>query len=207
MKFFSLISSNEIHEANEEKVIPAKDFETLKKAADLLKLVKKEALQYKKEVATECETIKELAYKEGYQQGLTTFNEKLLHLDAELKKIKEEATRKILPIALKAAQKILGAEIELAPEKIADIIMQALKPVTQSHKVIIYVNKLDLETLEKNKSKIKKVLGQVKDFSIQERLDVEPGGCLIETEAGIINAQLSNQWRALETAFNKYTNQ
>ena len=34
---------------------------------------------------------------------------------------------------------------------------------------------------------------------------MEPGGCLIETEAGIINAQLENQWRSLEAAFKAYT--
>ena len=33
---------------------------------------------------------------------------------------------------------------------------------------------------------------------------IEPGGCIIETEAGIINAQLENQWRSLENAFESF---
>lgn len=74
----------------------------------------------------------------------------------------------------------------------------------QHHRVRIYVNKQDLDILETNKSKIKDVLEQVQSFSIEERPDIEPGGCIIETEAGIINAQLENQWRALESAFESF---
>ncbi|MBI3211529.1 MAG: HrpE/YscL family type III secretion apparatus protein, partial [Simkania negevensis] len=38
-------------------------------------------------------------------------------------------------------------------------------------------------------------------FSLEDREDIAPGGCIIETEAGIINASLANQWQALEAAF------
>jgi type III secretion protein L len=55
--------------------------------------------------------------------------------------------------------------------------------------------------LEQEKQEIKKIFEHLQSLSIQERDDVEPGGCIIETEAGIINAQLENQWRALESAF------
>ena len=33
------------------------------------------------------------------------------------------------------------------------------------------------------------------------------GVCIIETEAGIINASLENQWRALESAFEAFMKQ
>jgi type III secretion protein L len=37
-------------------------------------------------------------------------------------------------------------------------------------------------------------------LSLRDRSDIQPGGCIIETEGGIINAQLENQWRVLENA-------
>ena len=52
--------------------------------------------------------------------------------------------------------------------------------------------------------KIKKIFERLENLSIQERDDIEPGGCIIETEAGIINAQLENQWRSLEIAFDEF---
>ena len=69
---------------------------------------------------------------------------------------------------------------------------------------MIYVNKEDLEILEKSKEKIRKIFEHLDSLSMQERGDIEPGGCMIETEAGIINAQLENQWRALEAAFESF---
>lgn len=47
-------------------------------------------------------------------------------------------------------------------------------------------------------------MDQVESFTILDRADITPGGCIIETESGIINASFENQWRALEMAFERY---
>lgn len=203
MGFFTLFSGAKVDIAPDQKIIPAKEFSEIKKAAAILKKTKKESLEFKKEVAKEAETTKENAAKEGFEEGLLALNEKILIMDSMIKAFESEMAKKILPIALKAAKKILGEELKIHPDRIIDIVQQVLKPVTEHHRVQIYVNKADLALLEQSKSKIKEQLHQAKVFSIQERSDIEPGGCIIETEAGIINAQLENQWRALEKAFEK----
>ena len=204
MSLFTLISEEEIHLAPGEKIIKAKDFSSLKKAADLLKKTKKEATEYKIAVEKECEDLKEKAKKEGYADGFEQLNELILKLDKKLKTVEEELNKKIIPVALKAAKKILAEELKLQPDRIVNIVTQALKPVIQHQYIKICVNKADKEILEKNKPKIKKMLQQVKNLVIEERDDIEPGGCIIETEGGIINAQLENQWRALEAAFKTF---
>lgn len=204
MKFFSLISGKEVRSAPGKKVIPEAEYSELMDAAEILEEVKKEALEYRQEVAKECELYKESASQEGFKEGLSTLNKHILKFDQLLKTIEKDVHTKILPLALTAARKILGEELKLHPDRIVDIVMQALKPVTQHHKVNIYVSRADFEELEKKKNRIKDMLEQVKSFSIQERPDIEPGGCIIETEAGIINAQLETQWRALESAFEAF---
>ena len=200
-KFFSLISGKEVHIAPGGKIIPAKEFETLESASELLKTVKAEAFTYTQEVAKEAEKTKESAFQEGFHEGLASLNKHLFALDAELKHLRADVQQKILPLALKAARKLIGEELRLHPDRIVDIILTSLKPVTQHRKIVIYVNKADLDQVEANKSKIKSIFEHLENLSIQERGDIEPGGCMIETEAGIINAQLENQWRALEAAF------
>lgn len=204
MKFFSLISGIDVRAAPGEKIIPAKEFAVLENASEILKRVKKEAIAFRKETAIEAEKIKELAFQEGFQKGLVSLNEHLFALDKELKHLREEVQKTILPLSLKAARKIIGEELRLHPDRIVDIVLTSLKPVTQHRKIIIYVNKIDLRTLEENKHKIKKICEHLDSLSIQERADIEAGGCMIETEAGIINAQLENQWRALEAAFESF---
>jgi type III secretion protein L len=204
MKFFSLLSGKEVHAVPGGKRIPAKEFTALAKAGEILSTVKKEAAAYKQDVAAESETIKEQAFKEGFQEGLVSLNKHILALDHELKAIRSDVQKKILPLALKAARKIMGEELKLHPERIVDIVLTSLKPVTQHKKITIYVNKADLPLIEENKGKIKKIFEHLESLSIQERSDIEQGGCMIETEAGIINAQLENQWRALESAFESF---
>lgn len=118
--------------------------------------------------------------------------------------MRKEVHKNILPLALKAAKKIVGEELKLHPDRIVDIVLNSLKPVTQHKKIIIYVNKVDLAMLEENREKLKQAFERLESLSVQERSDIEPGGCMIETEAGIINAQLENQWRALENAFESF---
>ncbi|KPK33726.1 MAG: hypothetical protein AMS24_00140 [Chlamydiae bacterium SM23_39] len=203
-KFFSLLSEKKIALSPGEKIIPKKEFSSLKKANEILLEVKREALKYKKEITKECELLKETAYKKGFDEGLLKLNTHILTLSNEIKNFSEEMKKKILPIALKAAKKILGEELKLYPERILNIVTQSLKPVMQHKQIKIFVNKEDLKILEKHKNKIKKILQQVEIFSIQERDDIEKGGCIIETEAGIINAQLENIWQTLEVAFEEY---
>ncbi len=204
MKLFSLISGKEVRIAPGEKKIPSKEFSTLHKAVEILKQVEKETEELKRQTEIDAEEQKKLGFEEGFQSGLESFNKHLMALDEELKQLRVEIQKKMLPLTLSAARKIIGEELKIHPDRIVDIVLNSLKPVTQHKKIIIYVNKSDLESLEESKPKIKKIFEHLQSLSIQERDDIEPGGCIIETEAGIINAQLENQWRALESAFESF---
>jgi type III secretion protein L len=203
-KYFSLLSHEEVRPAPGHKIIPSNEFSTLKDAAEILEVVKRESEEFKRATLIEAEKIKALAFEEGFQDALTSLNKHILLLDDALHQIREDVQKRILPIALKAARKIMGEELKMHPDRIVDIVMTSLKPVTQHRKITIFVNRADLEYVESAKPALKKMFERLENLSIQERADIEPGGCIIETEAGIINAQLENQWRALETAFESF---
>lgn len=205
MKYFSLLYQGDIHPADEDKVIPAEEFSTLVDAQEILNRAKEDGARYNKQIQEEAEVLKEKAIDDGFSEGLARFNEHLIHFDKQLHTIRMQLQKQILPLALKAAKKIVGEQLTLHPETIVDIVIQTLAPVLQNHRIIIYVNKADKEILEAEKPKIKHILEHVQVLTIQERNDVAPGGCIIETESGIINASLENQWRALESAFDKYS--
>lgn len=202
-KIFSLISEKKIVPASSAKVIPKESFSSLKEAVEILEEVKQEALEYRKETAEEIEKTKEEGFKEGYEEGLEQWAEKLASFEKKLRDIQEDLQKKVVPIALKAAQKIVGREIELSEETIVDIVSSSLKSVAQHKKIVIYVNKKELAVLEKNKSRLKDLFENLESFSIRPREDVSAGGCVIETEIGIINAQIEQRWQILEKAFEK----
>jgi len=195
------MNGNKIVEAPNSKVVPATEFSTLVSAEDVLKAIKADAETYRLQVVKEAEEVKEVAFKEGYESGFKMWAEKLVELENEIDKVHAELQKLIIPVALKAAKKIVGKEIELNDEIIADIVIANLKAVSQHKKITIYVNKRELDALEKNKNRLKEVFENLESLSIRERGDVAAGGCIIETEVGIINAQMDHRWNILEKAF------
>lgn len=200
-KLFSLIRGDRIHVAPQTKVLPAADFSQLQQANELLETVQEDATTYRMAVANECETIKEHAFREGYEEGLRQWGEHLVRFEQELKVRQEETKKMILPIALAAAKKMIGRELTLSPDVILDIITANLKAVAQHKKITIYVSRQDLEIVEQQRPRLRDLFEHLESLSIRPRDDIAPGGCVIETEIGIINAQFEHRWRALEKAF------
>ncbi len=206
MTLFSLFSKKEISAQPGQKIIKKDDYEILLSAQEILQTAQKEAEEFTKKSKDKAEKLKAEEKEKGFQQGLEEFNEKLIKIEKEFAAFKKETEKKVMQIALQAAKKILGDELKTHPDRIVDIVKQALKPVLQHKKVTIFAHPDDIQHLKAQKAELQKILSQADFFSIQERPDVKPGGCIIQTESGIINAQLENQWRALEAAFNKFMN-
>lgn len=206
-KFFSLIHGDSIHIAPETKVIPATEFSKALEAYEIVEAVKADALKYKQEVAEEVEKLKEQAQKEGFEEGFKKWMEHIAKVEEEIIQVRHETEKVALPVALKAAKKIVGRELEVSENAIVDIVSNSLKAVVTHKRITIYVNRKDLEALEKSRSDLKNLFENLEILTLRERSDVAPGGCIIETEGGIINAQLENQWRIMENAFDKMMKQ
>jgi type III secretion protein L len=200
-KCFTLIHGDRIHLAPKTKVVAADAFSKMITAEEMLHEVRLDAEKYVKETAQECEKLKEFAQKTGFDEGLKEWTDHIAKLEEEIANVRKELQKIIVPIALTAAKKIVGREIALSEQTVVDIVANNLKAVSQHRKIKIYVNRKDLAALEANKPRLKQIFEGLESLSIVERADVAPGGSIIETEAGIINAQLDNQWRALERAF------
>jgi type III secretion protein L len=199
-KFFTLIHGGTIKIAPKTKIIPQDAISTMLEAQDVLREVKIDAENYRLEVAKECEILKEQAQREGFEAGFKKWTEHVAKVEEEIIKVRGELEKFLVPVALKAAKKIVGREMELSENTIVDIVANSLKAVSQHKKITIFVNRKNLETLERSRSKLKEIFEDLEVLSIRERDDIAPGGCVILTEGGIINAQFENLWRVLENA-------
>ncbi|MEX1013019.1 MAG: HrpE/YscL family type III secretion apparatus protein [Waddliaceae bacterium] len=203
-RLFSLIQDGKIELTPGKKHIPAEEFSILLSASELVTKTQDDADLFRTRVIKQCETIKEQAKQEGFEEGFNQWTAKLTELEKETRKVRSDVEKMVLKIALKAAKKILARELELSKSAVVDIIKQSLKPIAQHKYVTIHVNPSELEVIEENRGTIKEVFESLEALSIRPNREVGPGGCIIETEGGIINAQLENQWMILENAFQKF---
>jgi type III secretion protein L len=203
--FFTLFDGKKVAIAPGTKKLSADALSTLMTCDELEKKTEEDTIAYKKQVVAECELIKKQAYEEGFEAGYDEWTKMVGYLEKEIDHVHTELQKTVMPVALKAAKKIVGAELAIKEDAIIDIVMSTLKTVAQHKRIVIYVSKQDYEVLEGAKSKLKDVFEQLESLSIRERDEIEKGGCIIETEIGIINAQLQNRWKTLEAAFEALT--
>ena len=183
------------------KIVPHAEFATLMEIEELLEETKKQAKLLLEEAQKEADALCEKAKQDGYQEGLLQVNKEIFHVEDYKKVLKNDMQKKILPLTLATAKKIVGEEMRLSPDAVVDIVLEAIKKVTQSYHVKLKVFPDDYTKLEQEKDNILQKLGSIETFSLEASKDVPQGGCIIETEHGIINATLDNQFRAIEAVF------
>jgi type III secretion protein L len=201
MKLFSLLlTDTDVHLAAGKKILPGADVSKLLDLEQLQEMVRQEAEEYRQQVDAECDELRKQAQEEGFATGEKTWASSVAALEKAADKIEEEAEQSMVPGVVKAVERIIGESLQMSPELISSIVRQSLRSVAQFKQITIYCRKEDLEFLEKEKPKYRKMLERCETLQIRERQDIQSGGCIIETEGGIVNAQLSQQLAALARA-------
>jgi len=199
-KIFSLIERSNLELQVNTRVIRSEEFSQLLDAKGLIEKAEQEIKSFREKAEKESIKLKEKAKKEGFEEGMKLWSSAVAGLEQKTQDLRKEFEDEIVSLVIECGKKIMGQEMKTSKTAILSVVQQALRPVATHEHITLYVNKEDLATLEEDKDKLKKAFEYVQSFAIHARSDVEKGGCIIETEAGIINAQLDVLWKSLEVA-------
>jgi flagellar assembly protein FliH len=109
-----------------------------------------------------------------------------------------DTEQQIVDLALLVARKVVKTISESQKTVVLQNIAQALKKVKARGVIFVRVNVADLKlTAEHSKTFIQMMEG-AKGVQIVEDSSVDPGGCIIETDFGEIDARISSQLAELE---------
>jgi type III secretion protein L len=133
------------------------------------------------------------AKETGRQEGLALVSDQLLRAKLAHGELLAGSEREIVAIALKVAEKILGADLERDPSLVVEICAKAIESIRAAHQMIVRVNPKDAIILREQRSRLMELIGRVKEIAIKEDSDVPRHGCVIETDIGVIDAQLATQ--------------
>lgn len=182
--------------------------------ADDISRVKSEAQKIIEKAKEEAEAVRERAREEGRREGreeassrieeaLSTLNQAV----QERKRIVRDAEGEILRLSLKIAEQIIHSEVSLHRDVSLNIVSEAIGRVSDREQIIVRVNREDAEYLKRFKDRLAGMLDGVKSFSIIEDANIEPGGCVVETNLGFIDARISTKLKSIEEALQKVSSE
>lgn len=152
-------------------------------------------------------------YEAGLKEGEQETLKKLERLDGilrELENFKKKRMNEVLPalieLSLDVAKKIVHKEIELDRNIILDVARDAvMKAGEGEEQIIVKVNPQDYEVIVGGSATLKEHVG-VREVVIESLASVTPGGCLIETRTGEIDATVDGKLKEVVDVIGTATN-
>lgn len=180
-------------------VMKAEDARTLVSVRDALQSALARSEEIVEAARIEAEEIREEARKDGRVAGYEEVIVELSRVRQEAAQLQQDAEKDMLDLAFKVAERVLGRAIEMDPDVVVDVVAKSLEHARERSSVVVRVNPADLPMVESS-------LGRLQAVVEGARLYIEPddqvarGGCVIDTEAGRIDAQLDVQLEAMRRA-------
>jgi type III secretion protein L len=171
----------EAHTAARQIVVDAQ-----KKAEEL----KAEALRFKEEVFAK-------ARDEARAEVQAWAAEELARATMQAGQLLAQSEPQALDLALRIAARIIGRDLERDPALVAEICATAMEAARSSRAMVLRVHPDDGKLLREKRPRLMELIGRAVDLAIRDDADVQPGGCIIQTEFGTIDGQIRTQFEML----------
>ncbi len=160
----------------------------------------------------EAESMRSQAYSEGWQEGyvqgkqagreeadkelqeatqaLAEALEKVNSLRSSLlRQNKQDMVRLVLTIS----EQVIQAEVRTREDIIQQAVEKAIQSAVQSEECRIKVNPRDMEVVQEKKPLFLASVSGLKDIVFEAEESVTPGGCIVESEQGMVDATIETQ--------------
>ena len=179
------------------------------KAQELFEEAEREAQARLEQVQQEVDSIRLQAKEAGFAQGYRKVGggrQKALEKAADLLKLLqstvEEAVRlraaslqaledDFLKLSIFLADKVIRKEVETDISWLKPMVKEALEVLGSVEQVVVLLNPVDYALLQNYRQDLE--LSSRAELVFQQDASITPGGCLIETETGLIDARLERR--------------
>jgi flagellar assembly protein FliH len=197
-------SNVDVRKAKEEAEVEAEQI--LDNARAEVDRIMEEAKRQAEEILAEA---KRNAYGEGREEGFKEGQEEVTRLVERLHAMLNAASDKrqellnntekqIVDLVLLISRKVVKVISESEKKVVNENVKQALEKVKGETEITIKVNTQDLNLTTRNKKQFIGAVESLEQVTIEEDNRVEPGGCVIETSFGDIDAHIQTQLDIIE---------
>ncbi|MEG6617328.1 FliH/SctL family protein [Peptococcaceae bacterium 1198_IL3148] len=182
--------------------------EAQRQAATIVADAQQKADQLTKAARAEAEELKIQAQEQGYRDGLQQAETEAAQIRLQAQQVLEQAEtvrketfaameQEIVSLAVEIAEKFLTTQLQLDPDLVVEAAKEALQQVKDREQVTIYVNPEDIGAYIGRKPELTQMLSDRARLSIIADAKVKLGGCLVQTEQGVVDATADARWQEI----------
>jgi flagellar biosynthesis/type III secretory pathway protein FliH len=171
------------------------------RAGEIVDQAQGEAKRIIAEAEARRQAVYEAASRQGKEEGLKRWNEILATATARADELVRSNEPGLIKLAVRMAEKIIGDHLRADPATLVGIVAEAMKSAGRQRSLTIQVHPDAAEMLRGRVEELRARVPSAREIWVEENVAVPPGGCIVQSEIGSIDAKLETQLRCLETAF------
>ena len=140
----------------------------------------------------------EAGRQQGYRDGLARWAEALEALRGAREALHAKYEPEVVKLAVKIAEKVIGEELRTRPETIVSITRECLRMVRGEHRLTIRVSASEKDIVLRTLDSLERTIGPTAQIQVVGDSAIAPGGCIVESGSGVIDARLETQLKCLE---------
>lgn len=154
------------------------------------------------------ENARQQGYNDGLKQAQNEIDKHLLDAVAtltEAQRGREEIARRhsdaLADLAMVVARKVIGKSFTADPTLVAQVVEDTLRDLEPSNSLTVRVNSVDVEHVEARRANIERLIAAGGHVDIVVDDTIEPGGVVLATPVGEVDARTTSKLAVLEAAF------
>ncbi|ETS33184.1 MULTISPECIES: HrpE/YscL family type III secretion apparatus protein [Photorhabdus] len=197
---FIKITKEHLQFSPELLILRKADYQTCLNAQSLLDAAQIQAQEIEREAQTVYEQQKELGWQAGIDAARAEQANLIHQTQLQCQQYYRQVEQQMSNVVLQAVRKILKNYDQVSLT--LQVVREALSLVSNQKQVILRVNPEQAATVREQISRVHKDFPEIGYLEVTADDRLDQGGCILETEVGIIDASLDSQLDALMSAIN-----
>jgi len=165
---------------------------------DALDKAKRQSIEIKVRAKKEGQ---DTGYKEGFKKGeeaaqkefspfLATIEDLIADLTIFRKNMYDKVEREMVEMVVSLAKKVIHFEFSTRDDAVQEMIRLAVQSVLDRESMVIKINPADKGYAESFRPELHHLFSEIKNITFEAHSGVERGGCIVETNFGVVDAQI-----------------
>lgn len=144
----------------------------------------------------------EEAAKKEFSPFLETTHKLIEELSGFRKEMYDKVEREMIEMVISLTKKVIHFEFSTREDAVQDMIRLAVQSVLDRESMVIKIHPTDKEYAESFRPELHHMFSEIKNITFEAHSGIERGGCVIETNFGVIDARIEKLEEQIDRILN-----